>query len=159
MMSEKISEEVKTCINEIVGMDAYVIRTKESSQELWGPIIQQALTSARNDAERECAELMDRVFDLENDLKDFNVVIRHCSIIYDHASGGIISKPMTDPHVVIDMLDDRITKDCEEARNDALESAAKECEGEGEKYWADGISWSVAQDCIARIRKLKTEGE
>lgn len=86
----------------------------------------------------EIVDYQARVEELENDLKDFETVIRHCSIIYDHASGGVISKPMTDPHVVMDMLDDRITEQVNEAeieaRNSALEAAAKECEKRAQHY-------------------------
>ena len=39
---------------------------------------------------------------VKKELHDFYTLIRNVSLVYDHITGGRISKPLTDPKVVID---------------------------------------------------------
>ena len=56
------------------------------------------------------------------ELSDFEVLIENISKVYCHVTGGMVSKPMTDPSVVISLADDFYAEDnkCEicEAAND-----------------------------------------
>ena len=42
------------------------------------------------------------------ELYDFSVLIRNVSKVYCHITGGAVSKPLTDPDVVIALADDQI---------------------------------------------------
>ena len=39
--------------------------------------------------------------EIQSELRDFSILMKNVSIVYDALSGGRISKPMTDPNVVI----------------------------------------------------------
>lgn len=41
------------------------------------------------------------------ELSDYYVVMQHCGTIYCHFSGGMVSKPMTLPSIVIELANER----------------------------------------------------
>lgn len=63
----------------------------------------------------ENARLREERDELKNDLHDFNMVIKHCSHVYRHFSGGVISKPNTYPEEVISIAEDLERERIEEA--------------------------------------------
>ena len=56
-----------------------------------------------------------------DEFADFQMVIRHCSEIYDYVTEGQVSKPNTLPSVVKALADYATTKACEEAVKDETE--------------------------------------
>lgn len=55
---------------------------------------------------------------LSNELKDLYKLVDHCSRIYDVASGGYISKPMTNPDAVIGHFHDQMQQHWEDGYKD-----------------------------------------
>lgn len=79
----------------------------------WWWASQENVAKARTwDAERR---------EMELDLADYAVVRRHCAEIYDEASGGRISKPMTYPSEVIAIMHDLELERINEAVAEATE--------------------------------------
>ena len=65
---------------------------EENYQEFWKEIIEK-----------------DGIIDIEQikkELYDFSTIIRNISIVYDHVTGGAISKPLTLPEIVIAIADE-----------------------------------------------------
>lgn len=60
---------------------------------------------------------------LKKELCDFSMLMHHAAIVYEHATGGMISKPNTLPSVVCGVIDDHVTELCEEAAKEAREEA------------------------------------
>ena len=56
---------------------------------------------------------------LKRELHDFKTLVRNVSLVYDHVTGGRISKPMTDPGVVIAEADDCYRKLCDDEMKEA----------------------------------------
>lgn len=52
---------------------------------------------------------------LKNELADIGILVQHLTKIYDYASGGKVTKPMTLPEVVIALSEDRENTDAESA--------------------------------------------
>lgn len=55
---------------------------------------------------------------IRDEIADFQMVIGHCSEIYDNISGGLVSKPTTLPSVVLQLASDRTQALIEEATKD-----------------------------------------
>lgn len=68
---------------------------------------------------------MDQV---KRELHDFGTLIKNTSIVYEHVTGGLISKPLTDPYAVISEADDSYRRSCDEL----LEEEIKMWKEEGE---------------------------
>lgn len=58
---------------------------------------------------------------IRDEFADFQMVLHHCSVIYDYVSGGRISKPNTLPDVVKAEADDRERERTDEAIAEATE--------------------------------------
>lgn len=74
---------------------------------------------------------------LKRELFDFSTLMHNISLVYEHVTGGMISKPLTDPDVVIQQADDFYNDICLEECNDQKESWEIEIEAlESElEYW------------------------
>lgn len=77
----------------------------------------QALLERLAKAEREHAA----------DLEDLRMIIRHCTAVYEYASGGVVTKPNTYPSEVIALSQERENRDREEAATEAAESMRERC--------------------------------
>jgi hypothetical protein len=58
---------------------------------------------------------------LKKELCDFSVLINNIPKIFDAITGGMVSKPMTDPDVVISLHDDYVDRMVEQAVEDYKE--------------------------------------
>ena len=66
------------------------------------------------------------------EFSDFQMVIRHCEVVYDYASGGQISKCNTDPRHVRSAMEEREMEHTREVWNEAILKAAEAaCPGIG----------------------------
>jgi hypothetical protein len=69
---------------------------------------------------------------LKNELHDIGTLCDNLATIYEWASGGVVSKPMTDPHAVIQIAEERFTREWKEdasAPDDAIEDVDESLEG------------------------------
>jgi hypothetical protein len=62
------------------------------------------------------------------EMSDFQRVIGQCSEVYAKLSGGLVSKPLTDPEVVIRFSEEREERETAEAIKDATEELRDELE-------------------------------
>lgn len=63
---------------------------------------------------------------IENEMSDYRMILRHCSIIYDEASGGRISKPNTLPSEVVACMQERQREEADELIKEATEELEAE---------------------------------
>jgi len=68
--------------------------------------------------EQERDAALDRIREFEKEYEDYQTVASHCSAVYDHFSGGLISKPFTHPEHVIARAEDIQTQDFEDWSQD-----------------------------------------
>jgi len=72
----------------------------------------------------------DGVMDIDKvkrELSDFSKLIENIPLVYDHITNGQVSKPLTDPNVVIALHDDIRTKDIDEAIQEHIDIAYRYC--------------------------------
>jgi len=75
--------------------------TSEESWEFWKPIVCNEDGSMNTEQ-------------VKKELHDFLFMIQNVPVVYDHITGGIISKPLTDPKAVIDQAEEHYRKCFEE---------------------------------------------
>ena len=94
---------------------------------------------------------------LKDEWHDFMLVCHHCSVIYDAASGGRISKPLTLPAQVIAQMEDRESRDIDEAVKEAVAEEREACAKVADTYpqrdpAEDGNGYWAAEEIAAAIR-------
>ena len=74
---------------------------------------------------------------LKNDRADILMYTSIASTVYDHVTGGMISKPNTDAAVIMSVHDDYVQQLMDEAGEDAVKEAREEWEAELEPKRGD----------------------
>ncbi len=77
---------------------------------------------------KEICVLPDGTLDLEaiqRELSDYRTLLAFTPRIYDSVTGGMVSKPLTWPSVVISLADDHVNRLVEDAVNEAVEDFAE----------------------------------
>jgi hypothetical protein len=83
--------------------------TQDDYDDFWRPIVEVRGKLSRR-----------RV---RNELADYKYMLDAVPRVYMAVTGGKVSKPMTDPSVVIGMFEEYVEKACETAAKEALEHA------------------------------------
>lgn len=65
-----------------------------------------------------------------NEMHDYQWLIHSVSLVYDSATGGLISKPNTETNVVISVIEDRVQRDVDEGIVEAVEMATDDAKAQ-----------------------------
>lgn len=89
------------------------------------------------------------------DITDLETVCNNLALVYDHVTGGKVSKPMTDPDVVIALADDCTNKTVEEYVRDAVALAKQEIKDQvhslADQIWQGLLDQRQASDALYKI--------
>lgn len=80
----------------------------EDYKETWFDFWESICTDAEGNVN------MDQI---KRELHDYHLLMNHVAIVYDHITGGKISKPLTDPQTVIAVADDSYRESFEEEQS------------------------------------------
>jgi hypothetical protein len=73
---------------------------EKTYEEFWKPIVETP----------EGEPIFDQI---QRELHDFSTLMHNVSLVYEHVTGGQVSKPLTDPEVVKTMADDHYREICD----------------------------------------------
>ena len=97
------------------------------------------------------------------DIKDLETVCHNLALVYDHVTGGRVSKPLTDPQVVIALADDCTDKTVDEFVKDAVEIATQEIKDQihalADQIWQGLLDKRQASDALYAIAGVKTSAD
>lgn len=85
---------------------------QETPQECWDRLWKEILVLPDGSVDVE---------QLKKELADFSVLIRNIPEVYMGVTGGMVSKPMTDPDVVLSLHSEYVNRMCEECVEDYKE--------------------------------------